>query len=159
PRGGVLQVQCAVGQPDVVEDVVHLIGKQYFANVLFDQIAELCGLFNTSAALGAYVQDERAGVAAWKEVLAEEWNQQKCTCADPQKDGDEGRSGPHGSPQHAYITAAHLLEPALESALETGEDIVRRHRIVVVSLQEIHRHRRHQCSRKNVRGQHGEDHR
>ena len=58
PGGGVLQVQCAVRQANVVEDVVHLIGRDNLADVLFDQIAEPGCFLNAGAALGAQMQDE-----------------------------------------------------------------------------------------------------
>lgn len=77
-----LRVDHAVRQTDVVEDVIHLIRWNGLADVLFDQIAEPRCLFNASAALGAKMQDERTGVAAWKEILSEERNQQKSAGAD-----------------------------------------------------------------------------
>src|ERR1700723_3124076 len=67
--GGMLQIQCAVRQANVVEYVIHVVGRNGLADILFDQIAELCGLFNACTGLGAQMQEERAGVAAGEEVL------------------------------------------------------------------------------------------
>src|SRR5207302_5559053 len=78
-RGGVLQIQCAVGQPDVIENVVHLIGWHGPANVLLDEVAEPGCLLDAGTALGAHMKDERARVAAGEEVLAKERHQQKGT--------------------------------------------------------------------------------
>ena len=50
--GAVLQVERAVGQADVVEDVVHLAGGIVLADVLLDQVAEPGGLFDAGAGLG-----------------------------------------------------------------------------------------------------------
>ena len=133
------------------------IGRNGLADVLFDQIAELRRLLNAGAALGAKMQDERAGVAAGEEVLPEEGKQQKRAEAEQQEDGNEDHAGRDEPFQQTRIAAAHLLEPSLKSALKTGQDISRRHRMVVVRLQQIHRQRWHQCSRENVRRQHGED--
>ncbi len=70
--GGVLEVERAVGQADVVEDVVHLPGGDDGADLLLDEIAEFGGLFDAGPALGADVEDEGAVVAAGEEVLTPE---------------------------------------------------------------------------------------
>src|ERR1700732_2082057 len=94
--GGVLQVQRAVGQSDIVENVVHLIGWHGLADVLFDQIAEPGGLFNAGAELSEKIKKTRAGIAAWEEVVAEKGFQQKRAQAECQEHRNEDHSAPHG---------------------------------------------------------------
>ena len=90
-----LRVERAVRQADVVEDVVHLGRRHSLADVLLNQIAELGGLFDSGAALGAQMQDEGAGIAAGKEVLSQERNQQKRAEAEQQEDGNKDHARLH----------------------------------------------------------------
>ncbi len=77
--------------------------------------------------------------------------------ADEKEDGDKQNASFHQSRQHALIAVANTLKAPLEAALESSEDAPRRDGAVVVRLQQVHRHGRHQGSREDVGREHGED--
>ena len=147
-----------VGQADVVEDVVHLVGGNRLADGLLDQVAEAGGFFDAGAGLGADVQDEGAVVAVGKEVLAEEGNQQRrCSRQASRKSGDEEPACVDELLRSDSYAERTRFKAALEAALEAGEGILRERGVMVVRLEQVHGQRRHQGSRQDVGGEHGED--
>ncbi len=122
--GGVLGVERAVGQADVVEDIVDLIGRDLFAEVLLDEVAETRGFFDAGTAARAEMEDEGAVVGAGEEVLPEEGNEQEDAA-----DRVEGRWGRRDArrsmsrPRSRFIAAADALERALKGPLKAGKDI------------------------------------
>ena len=61
--------------------------------------------------------------------------------------------------QRAAVTFAHTFEAMHEAALRSGEDIVSGGILLaVLALEKVHGHGRHQGSREQIRGQHGENH-
>ncbi len=159
PRSRVLRVQCAVGQADVVEDVVDLGLRHLAADGLLHQIAELGCLLDARPALRPHMKDERSIVGGWKEVLTEKRQQRKDTQAGQQKDGHEEDAGLDQPPQQVRVPGAHPLEAAFKAALKPSQGIARRHGVGVVLVEQVHGERRHQRPRQDVRRQHGEDHR
>ncbi len=116
-----LRVERAVGQADVVEDVVDLVGGNGLADVLFDQVAESGGLFDASAAFGAEMQDERAGVAAWEEVLAEERNSSRNVHRQSsRKTGTKVDPGVHESSQHSLRKRCAPARTGAQIRAESG---------------------------------------
>ena len=73
-RAGVLvgHVNAGKRQPDIVDDVVELIGRDGLADSLFDQVEQARGFLDTRAGLGAHVHQDLSGIDRRKEVLAEE---------------------------------------------------------------------------------------
>src|SRR5580692_3061457 len=88
-RRAVHKINRAVRQPDVVQDVVRLALGNLTPYRAFDEIAQLRGLFDSRAALGAKVEDELTVVAARKEVLAEPRDKEERSKANQKKGGDE----------------------------------------------------------------------
>jgi hypothetical protein len=73
----VLGVHGAVGQADVIENVVQFGGGDLVADVGFDQVAQPGGFFNAAPGGSAYVQNELAAIGAGKEILAQPGDQQE----------------------------------------------------------------------------------
>ena len=109
------------------------------------------------AALGAEMEDERARVGAREEVLPEKRHKHKRQKADHEKDGDEEEASSDQPAKQALVAVAYALEAPLKPALELREKALRWPGVVVMRLQEIHRQRRHQRSRKDVGREHGKD--
>jgi hypothetical protein len=59
-------------QPDIVDDIVELVGWDGAADCLFDLIEQAGGLLDAGAGLGAHVHEDLPGIDGRKEVLAEE---------------------------------------------------------------------------------------
>ena len=59
-------------QPNVVDDVVELIGRDRLADGLLDEIEQARRFLDTRAGLGAHVHQDLSGIDRRKEVLAEE---------------------------------------------------------------------------------------
>src|ERR1700751_426101 len=76
-RGAVHEIDSAVRQPDIVQDVVYLARGDLAAYGALNQIAQLRGLFDACSALGAKMQDELTTVRVWKEILTEPWHKEK----------------------------------------------------------------------------------
>ncbi len=68
-RCAVHEIDGAVRQSDVVEDVVQFSLGDLAAYVALNEVAQLRGLFDSRAALGTQMQDELTAVRARKEVL------------------------------------------------------------------------------------------
>src|SRR5260370_32988635 len=88
-RSAVHEIDGAVGQADVVQNVVHLALGNLAAYCALHEIAELRSLFDSRAALGAEMEDELATVRVRKEVLTEPGHQEKRPSTGQKKDGDE----------------------------------------------------------------------
>ncbi len=157
--GRIHGVEAAIGQADDVDDVVEIGLRHLGADILLDQIGDARGFLGAGAGLGAHMQDELPAVGGREEVVAEERRQAEHQDADAQENRNEDLAALHQVGQHALISAAQLLEPLLEAALEIGEGIAGRLGIVIVGLEQEIGHRRHQRARQDVGGDHGEYHR
>ena len=65
----------AVGQAEVVEDIVDFPARNLAADGCFDLVGQTRSFLDTGAGFGAHVKDEFAGVGAGKEVLPEKRQQ------------------------------------------------------------------------------------
>ena len=154
--GHALGVGDAVGEADVVEDVVEFGGRDLFANGVFDEVAELCHVLDAQPAVATDVEDELAAVGRGEEVLAEERQQQKGGENHDEEDGNEDRAVEDEFVEHDVVLAAHALELAFEAALETAEEAYGWIVTVFLSLEQVHRQRGDQRERVDIGGDHGE---
>ncbi len=83
--GQVLRVQRAVGQADVVEDVVDLISWYLLTDLSLNQIEQLRGLFNTHSRRRPDMENELPTVSLREKVFTKERYQAKGDEAEPQK--------------------------------------------------------------------------
>ena len=71
-RGGVGEIERGVGQADVVEDRDEFFCGNLLADCSFDVVAEVGGLLDARAGVGAHMDHELAGVNGREEILTEE---------------------------------------------------------------------------------------
>jgi hypothetical protein len=71
------EIDDAVGQSNGVENVVHLALGNLAPDSALDKVAQLRGLFDPRAALGAEMEDELAVIRARKEILTEPRHKEK----------------------------------------------------------------------------------
>src|SRR6185437_5299553 len=95
--------------------------------------------------------------AAGEEVLPEERKQDEAAETEQEKGRNEDDAGFDEALEDVLIGAAKAFEAALEAALEAGKDVARGSAVLVMRLEQVHRHGGHQRSRQNVGGEHGED--
>src|SRR6266478_8940919 len=88
-RCAVHEIDSAVRQPDIVQNVVHLALGDLAAYGALNEIAQLRGLFDSRAALGAEMQDELTAVRVRKEILTEPRHKEKRRYAGQKKDGNK----------------------------------------------------------------------
>ena len=105
----------------------------------------------------AHVEDEGTIIAIGKKVLTEQRDQQHRDETDEQEEGDKELARLDELREEGFVCGADRFKEALETALETSEDVLREWRMMIDGLEEIQGHGRHERSRKNVRGEHGED--
>src|SRR6267378_2810611 len=120
-RCAVHEIDGAVGQADIVQDVVHLALGNLTPNRAFDEIAQLRGLFDPRAALGSEMEDELTAVRIRKEVLTKPRHQEKCRGAGQKKDGDEEDPPMDEHCEQGLVGIPKPFEPALECSLEPHE--------------------------------------
>src|SRR6202166_2281768 len=85
-RGAVHEIDGAVRQADIVQDVVYFALRDLAADGALNEVAQLRGLFDSRAALGAEVQDELTAVGVGKEILTEPRHEEKRRGAGQKKD-------------------------------------------------------------------------
>ena len=71
----VRHVDAGKRQPDVVDDVVELAGRDGAADGLFDEVKQPRGLLDARAGLATHMHQNLPGIDCREEVLAEEWPQ------------------------------------------------------------------------------------
>ncbi len=74
-RIAVGKIDAAVGQPDVVDNIVDFARRNLLPNRLLDLIAKVGGLLNAHSGRSTHVKLEGAAVHAGEEVLAQPWDQ------------------------------------------------------------------------------------
>ena len=85
------EVERAVREANVVENIVNFLRGNVAANGSFDQIADLSGLLNARSTLRANMQNELPVVGIGEKVLAKPRHKQKCREANQQECRNEYR--------------------------------------------------------------------
>ena len=70
-------VDAAIGEPNVVNNVVQLAGGDNVADGVLDKITQTRRLLNTGACWRADMHKNLTGIDGGKKVLSEEWQQSK----------------------------------------------------------------------------------
>ena len=148
-------------QPDIVDDIVELVGWDGTADCLFDLIEQASSLLDAGAGLGAHVHEKLAGINRREEVLAEEWPQPEGQQNAGEKSGDKGLRRTEREQQQRAVALADLCEAVVEHPLEALERIARapRRRLfalrlvaaAVVPAHQVVGHCRHQRAREQER--------
>ena len=108
------------------------------------------------------MQLELAAVHRREEVLAQPWIE-KSDRPNPERDDrhQKDRAILHAEAQSTVVPGAQLFKVVLEGDLEANEWVAARLRlvyaVVLMSLQQVLRHGRHDSSREKVRRKHRED--
>ena len=119
------------------------------------------GLLHALAGAGAHVQADQAGVHAREEIAAQ--NQDDAAPRARQNRRNRDHEGPgviEARAQRADGSRSRMRsKPCAKPRCDREKDIVAGGMfLAVVALEKVHGHGRHQGSRKQIRGQHGEDH-
>ena len=117
------EIDGAVGQADVVQDVFHFALGDLTTYRALDEIAQLRGLFDPGAALGAEMEDELTAVRVRKKVLTEPWHKEKCRNAGQKKDGDAEDPTMDKRCEEGLVDFSKPFESALERSLEPHERV------------------------------------
>jgi hypothetical protein len=88
-RCAVHKIDGAVGQSDVVQNVIHLAFGELAAYRALHEVAQFRGLFDSRAALGAQMENELTVVGVRKEILTEPRHEEECRSAGRKKGRDE----------------------------------------------------------------------
>src|ERR1700688_3315043 len=91
-RGAVHEIDGAVRQPNIVQDVVHFALGDLAADGALNEVAKLGGFFDASTALGTEMQDELTAVGVRKEILTEPRDEEEGRSAGQKKDGYKKQS-------------------------------------------------------------------
>src|SRR5580692_5222110 len=70
--GQVLRIHAAIGQADVVENVVDLRRGNFFADLTFNEIEQASRLFNAHSGRRSHVKNELSAVRLGEKVFAKE---------------------------------------------------------------------------------------
>src|ERR1700722_12384583 len=134
PRGVIHVVDVAVGKAYVVENVVHLGGRNPLTNAALNQIHQTRGFFNTGSCLRAHMQNKLAAVGGREKILAKKRNQSPGKKADNNKAWNEGEPNRNELCQQRGVGRANSLKEPLKTSLKASEDISRRRAAMLVSL-------------------------
>ena len=85
------EVERAVREANIVENIVNFLRGNVAANGSFDQIADLSGFLNARSTLRANMQNELPVIAIGEKVLAKPRHKQKCREANQQESRNEYR--------------------------------------------------------------------
>src|SRR5580658_8592766 len=135
----------AVGKTEIVENVVEFLGRNLIPDRCFDLVGQTCSLFDARSGSGANVQNELAGIRAWKEILPEERKQQESTEARAEEHGNKDLARDDKFRQQELICGAQAFKQILETALEANERIFACSSLL--GSHQVHGERRHECKR------------
>ena len=85
-------INSAVGQPDVVENIVQFLGRNDPSDRVFNEIGKACSLFNACAGLGTHVEAKLAAVGVRKKVFTEPGHEGPGGKTEQKKHRDETRT-------------------------------------------------------------------
>src|ERR1700757_3352688 len=120
---GVHVIDSAVGQTDVVQNIVHFLIGNFSPDEALDDVANLRSLLDARAALGAKMEDKLTVVAAREEIPAKKRHQEKYRETGKEKAGDKNCSPVHKHRQQAAVAIPHPLKCPLEGPLELHQGI------------------------------------
>src|SRR6202140_3406079 len=87
------EFDAAVGQADVVDDVMNFARRNFLSNRLLDKIAKVSGFFNTHSGWSAPMTFHSAVIAAGTEIPAQPGNQ-NCQSTEPtREEGNQEKIG------------------------------------------------------------------
>ncbi len=105
------------------------------------------------------MQTNQSRVHGWKKVTAQHGNEGQGTHAEYEKQNYKEPCAFQAEGQRRAIAAAHAVKPLRETALRSRKNIVSGGVFLAVMIfEQVHRHRRHERPRQNIRCQHGENH-
>ena len=125
---------------------------------VIDLVAFAGCFLDALAGAGAHVQADQAGIHAGEEVASQEQSNRSADATQNSRNSARTSRRDRGKSPELAVSLAHALETLRETALDAREDVVAGGVfLAVVVLEQIHRQRRHQGARKDVRSQHGEN--
>src|SRR6202041_320988 len=113
-RSVVHEVQLAVRQADVVNDVCHFFFWYLSADRVFDLVGQHGGIFDAGSGFGPEMEYELAAVDAGEEIAAEPWKERRHADAREKKNGDENGPSAYECPQQLDGSVANPLESTVE---------------------------------------------
>src|SRR5437868_11807276 len=118
------EIDTAIGESNVVNDVLNLARRNLSANRPLHLIAKVGRFFNAHSGGSAHMQLEGAGVNAGKEVPAQPWDQNCQRGKRTREEGDE-ESAPMMETdfQQATIALTESFEGFLETLLQAHQGI------------------------------------
>src|ERR1035437_263558 len=125
---------------------------------LLHLVAKTGCFFHPQTGAAAQVQPYQAGVNRWKKILSQEEHPDQRQQAERKKKAGEQPAMLDRSFQQLVVAAAELVETPFKSALKSSHERLRAGRLMLVSSHDVHHEGGDERSRKEIRGQHGEDH-
>src|SRR4029077_1175604 len=122
-RCAVHKIDGAVGQSDVIQNVVDIVLGNLAPYRALDEVAQLRCLLDPRATLGAQMEDELTVVGVRKKILTEPRHKEECRRTGQQKRRDEQGSAPHNRREKAVVGIPKALEFTLERLLEAYQRI------------------------------------
>src|ERR1700735_1107047 len=159
-RIAIREIDAAVGQTNIVDDVLDFAGWYLPSDRLLDLIAKVGRLFNAHSSGSTHMELESTAVHAGEEVPAQPGDQDyERTKTTREECNQEDAPMMETYLQQSAITAVKPLESALEALLKPDQRIADNgiSRIPFFSAQQVFGHRRNDGPRKKIRGQHGEN--
>ena len=151
-------VHAAIGQADIVKDVVELTGGDLLTDGLLDQVTETGCLLDPESRLPANMQNEVAAIGARKEVLAKPRHQHECREADQKEErhktsDEQTQSWSVTDDSHDARSRIHAQRRAENAKTHS------RRQLCVLRLQQIHSQSGYQRAGQDIGGKHRKDHR
>ena len=114
------EVQTAVGDADVVEEVLDLVGRNHLPDRVLDLHEFPLRLFDARAGHAADVELDEARVDGREEILPDEWQEQEGSSGEEGEADHEVATVLEGRGEERSVPAAQPLEAALETLDEAG---------------------------------------
>ena len=118
-------VDAAVRQPDVVDDIVHLAGRDDLADGLLNKIAQTGSLLDAGAGRGADMHENWPELTVGKKFSPRNGASPKDRSTQREEPGNEGFGPAESEREQRPVAVAELREVVLEALLEPLEGIAR----------------------------------
>ena len=155
------KIDAAVRQANVVNDVVDFARRNLLSNRLFDLITKIGCFFNAHSGGSTQMKLKSAAVHTGEEVLAQpgKENYERAQTASEERN-EEHAPMMQTKFKHPAIAFAEFLECFLKSLLESDQRITNSSALALsfLSTQQVLSHSRNDGPRKEIRGQHSENH-